>query len=135
MKITELKTFVVDAYRANYVFVKIHTDSGIYGVGEGTVEMKERTVAAAIDELGRYLIGQDPFRIEHHIEMMNRESYWRTGVILRNALAAVEAAADSDEAGHAFQSEAGHLFRREAGQRSDLKPATPGVEPLGQGND
>jgi hypothetical protein len=44
-------------------------------------------------------------------------------------------AADSDEAGHAFQSEAGHLFRREAGQRSDLKPATPGVEPLGQGND
>jgi len=45
------------------------------------------------------------------------------------------ASADSDEAGHAFQSEAGHLFRREAGQHSNLKPATPGVEPLGQGND
>jgi ParB-like chromosome segregation protein Spo0J len=35
--------------------------------------------------------------------------------------------ADSDEAGHAFQSEAGHLFRREAGQGSDLMPATRGV--------
>jgi hypothetical protein len=32
--------------------------------------------------------------------------------------------ADSDEAGHAFQSEAGHLFQREAGRASDLKPAT-----------
>jgi hypothetical protein len=32
--------------------------------------------------------------------------------------------ADSDEAGHAFQSEAGHLFQSEAGQGSDLKPAT-----------
>jgi len=35
--------------------------------------------------------------------------------------------ADSDEAGHAFQSEAGHLFRREAGRDSDLMPATRGV--------
>jgi hypothetical protein len=35
--------------------------------------------------------------------------------------------ADSDEAGHAFQSEGGHLFRREAGRYSDLKPATLGV--------
>ena len=33
-------------------------------------------------------------------------------------------AADSDEAGHAFQSEAGHLFRSEAGRGSDLMSAT-----------
>jgi hypothetical protein len=32
--------------------------------------------------------------------------------------------ADSDEAGHAFQSEAGHLFRSEAGRGSDLMWAT-----------
>lgn len=32
--------------------------------------------------------------------------------------------ADSDEAGHAFQSEAGHLFRGEAGRGSDFMPAT-----------
>jgi hypothetical protein len=37
--------------------------------------------------------------------------------------------ADSDEAGHAFQSEAGHLFRYEAGRDSDLKPATPCLLP------
>jgi len=33
-------------------------------------------------------------------------------------------AADTDEAGHAFQSEAGHLYRSEAGHRSDLMSAT-----------
>jgi len=50
------------------------------------------------------------------------------------ALPSVESAeaADSDEAGHAFQSEAGHLFRREAGRGSDLKPVTFGVVPLGR---
>jgi hypothetical protein len=32
--------------------------------------------------------------------------------------------ADSDEAGHVFQSEAGHLFRCEAGRCSDLMSAT-----------
>jgi hypothetical protein len=43
------------------------------------------------------------------------------------------AIADSDEAGHAFQSEAGHLFRREAGRGSDLKPATLGAVSSGLG--
>jgi transposase len=38
-------------------------------------------------------------------------------------------AADSDEAGHAFQSEAGHLYRSEAGHRSDLMSATGGLLP------
>jgi hypothetical protein len=33
-------------------------------------------------------------------------------------------AADSDEAGHAFQIDAGHPFRSETGHGSDLKPAT-----------
>ncbi len=92
MKITALKTFVVHAFRCNWVFVKLETDEGIYGVGEATVEMRETTVASAVDELGRYLAGKDPFAIEHHVHLMNRDSYWRTGVILRTAISAVEGA-------------------------------------------
>jgi hypothetical protein len=42
----------------------------------------------------------------------------------RHLSAKMVVVADSDEAGHAFQSEAGHLFQREAGRDSDLKPAT-----------
>jgi hypothetical protein len=37
--------------------------------------------------------------------------------------------ADTDEAGHAFQSEAGHLYRSEGGHRSDLMSATGGLLP------
>lgn len=92
LKITGLKTFVVDAYRCNWVFAKIETDQGITGIGEGTTEMNEQTVAAAIQAMGRYLQGKDPFAIEHHAHILQRESYWRDGVILRSALAAVEAA-------------------------------------------
>ena len=92
MKVTGITTHIVDAYRANYVFVRITTDAGMSGVGEATVEHREPTVAAAIDELARHLVGQDPFRIDHHIEVMTRDSYWRTGVILRSALSAVELA-------------------------------------------
>jgi galactonate dehydratase len=92
MKITRLQTYVVDAFRANYVFVRLTTDSGLDGLGEGTLEMKEPTVAAAIEQLGTYLIGRDPFRIEQHVEVLTRDSYWRTGPVLRSAVAAVEAA-------------------------------------------
>ena len=35
MKITDIKTFNVYTYRTNYVFVKIETDEGISGIGEG----------------------------------------------------------------------------------------------------
>jgi galactonate dehydratase len=83
---------VVYVYRCNWVFVKLYTDSGIEGVGEGTLEGREPTVATAIEELGRYLVGQDPFAIERHIEIMNRDSYFRSGAVLRSALSAVEGA-------------------------------------------
>jgi galactonate dehydratase len=92
MQITALRTHVVDAFRANFVFVVLETDSGLKGVGEGTLEMRERAVAAMIEECGRALIGQDPFAAEHHVETMLRESYWRTGPVLRSALSALEGA-------------------------------------------
>ncbi len=92
MKISDIRTYVVHAFRCNWVFVKISTTDGISGVGEGTLEMRETTAAEAIGELSRYLVGQDPFAIEHHIHIMNRESYWRSGVVLRTALSAVEGA-------------------------------------------
>jgi galactonate dehydratase len=92
MKITGLKTFIVDAFRANYVFVKITTDSGLHGVGEGTVEHRERAVSAAIEEFLPTIINQDPFATDALVERMGRMSYWRTGVIIRSAIAAIEAA-------------------------------------------
>ena len=92
MKITELRTFMVDAGRTSWVFVKLYTNDGHEGVGEATLEWRERTLVQAIEEVGSFLIGQDPFRTEYLIERMNRDCYWRTGAVFRSALSAVEAA-------------------------------------------
>lgn len=92
MKITKLQTFVVDAARANYVFLKIETDEGLTGVGEGTIEMGEKTLSARIMEMEPYLLGKDPFQIDRHIQTLLRDSYWRTGVYNRSAVAAIDAA-------------------------------------------
>ena len=42
MKITDIKTFTVDCFRTNWVFVKVYTDEGITGIGEATLEYKEK---------------------------------------------------------------------------------------------
>lgn len=92
MRITGLKVFVANASRTNFVFVKLTTDAGIDGVGEATLEWRTKTVVAALEEYERFLVGKDPFAIEHLIETMHRDSYWRTGAVFRSALGALEAA-------------------------------------------
>ena len=92
MKITEIKTFVANAYRTNFVFVKLYTDEGITGVGEGTLEYKEHALLGAVEDLKGYLLGKDPRRIEEHVFHMYRDSYWRTGPVLMSAISAVEMA-------------------------------------------
>lgn len=42
MKVTDIKTFAVDCFRTNWVFIKVYTDEGIDGVGEATLEYKEK---------------------------------------------------------------------------------------------
>ena len=64
MKITEIKTIVVDCFRTNWVFVKVMTDEGLYGIGEGTLEYKEATLCAAIHDLEHGLVGKDPMNTE-----------------------------------------------------------------------
>ncbi|MCK9356730.1 MAG: galactonate dehydratase [Dehalococcoidia bacterium] len=109
MKITDIKTFVVNAYRTNFVFVKMYTDEGVTGVGEGTLEYKEQALVGAINDLKPYLIGQDPRQIEKHVYMMYRDSYWRTGAVLMSAISAVEIAM-WDISGKVFGVPVSHLL-------------------------
>lgn len=92
MKITKVKTFVCNAFRTNFVFVKIETDSDIYGWGEATLEYKESTVVAAIGDLEHWLIGKDPHNIELFRHDCYRDAYWRGGPVLMSAIAGVEMA-------------------------------------------
>lgn len=92
MKITAIDTLICDVYRTNWVFVKVTTDEGLVGVGEATLEMREQTVAAAVKELEREMVGKDPHNIEALWHDAYRDAYWRGGVVLQSALAGVEMA-------------------------------------------
>ena len=63
MKITEVRVILTCPTR-NYLFVKILTDEGVYGVGEGTLNGSELAVATAIEHAAELLIGRDPMRTE-----------------------------------------------------------------------
>jgi galactonate dehydratase len=92
LKITGLKTFVVNTGSNNWVFCKVHTNGGLVGLGEGSVTSKELTVAAAIQEHERFLVGKDPTDIELLWQGMYRNPRWRGGPILNSAISAVEIA-------------------------------------------
>ena len=92
MKVTAIKTFICNAFRTNFVFVKVETDSGLHGWGEATLEYKELTIQAAIHDLESYLIGKDPHNIEAFRHDCYRDAYWRGGPVLMSALAGVEMA-------------------------------------------
>ena len=92
LKITGLKTFVVNVGSVNWVFCKILTNEGLTGLGEGSVTSKEATVAQAIQEHERFLLGKDPTEIELLWQGMSRYPRWRGGPILNSAISAVEIA-------------------------------------------
>jgi galactonate dehydratase len=89
-KITKLEIIPVHSLRT--IFIKMHTNAGIIGIGEGTVEGKITTVMAAIKELEQYLIGKDPRRVSHHWQAMYRHEFYRGDVVLTSAISAVDIA-------------------------------------------
>jgi len=89
MKITKLTTYRVPP---RWMFLKIETDEGVTGWGEPVVEGRARTVEAAVHELGEYLVGQDPRRINDLWQVMYRGGFYRGGAILMSAIAGIDQA-------------------------------------------
>ena len=89
MKITEVKTYLTGR---GWIFVKILTDEGIHGVGEGGGW--PRVVATAVEDLAPVLIGEDPFHIEKlwHKLFVSRSGVAMTGMVAGGALSALEMA-------------------------------------------
>ena len=92
MKVVEIKTYIMDSPGREYVFVKVQTDEGIHGWGEGTLEMKQGTVAAAVTDLQGFILGEDPTRIDYLWQRMYRHGFWRGGVAILSAISAIEQA-------------------------------------------
>ncbi|WP_454851837.1 galactonate dehydratase [Promicromonospora soli] len=84
-----MTTFVLPP---RWLFLKIETDAGIAGWGEPVLEGRAASVAAAVEELSDYLIGQDPRRIEEHWTVLYRAGFYRGGGIHMSALAGIDQA-------------------------------------------
>ena len=87
MKITQVEPLSVD----RFLFVKVHTDAGITGIGESGSWGFLEASKAAIEKFGRYLVGEDPLRIEHHWQYMYRFAHFR-GAAIMGALSALDIA-------------------------------------------
>ena len=95
VKITGVKVFAVsltpDSDRP-YVFVKIETNKGVVGWGEGTLEGKAGAVIACIDDFKEFLIGKDPMQVEHHWQSMYVHSFYRAGPVMGSAISGIDQA-------------------------------------------
>lgn len=89
MKITALKTYLVPP---RWLFLKVETDAGIAGWGEPVLEGHAETLAAKIAELGDFVIGLDPRRIEDIWQMIYRNGCYRGGPVLMSALSGLDMA-------------------------------------------
>src|SRR2546426_4100915 len=89
LRITRLETFLV---KPRWLFLKVHTDAGIVGLGEPILEGRALTCAKAVEELAPYLIGKDPRHVVHHWQAMYRHAFYRGGPILTSAMSGVDQA-------------------------------------------
>ena len=93
VKITGVRTLVVNAEMRNWVFVRVETDApGLYGWGEATLEWKTRAVVGAVQDLEPLILGRDPRDVAQLTRIMNKHGFWRIGVIGKTAISGIEVA-------------------------------------------
>jgi len=89
VKITKLETFLV---KPRWLFLKVHTNVGVVGLGEPITEGRALTCATAVKEIEPYLVGKDPRAAVHHWQAIYRHAFYRGGPILTSALSGIDQA-------------------------------------------
>ncbi|MEK4947117.1 MULTISPECIES: galactonate dehydratase [Bacilli] len=88
MKITDIKVYKI---KPRWIFIKISTDEGIDGWGEMISGTKTETVVAGAYEMGKRIIGRNPFEIERIWQELHR-SFFRGGPINGTIVSGIEMA-------------------------------------------
>ena len=87
MQIERIESFFIGG---GYV-VRLTTDTGLTGIGQTACWGYPEAVGQIVNAFERYLIGQDPLRIEHHWQHLYRMSPFR-GTALTGAISAIDIA-------------------------------------------
>src|ERR1700738_158925 len=92
MQITKVHTYLAGNPWKNWLFAKVETDAGIYGIGEGTLNYFAKTIEAGIHELSPLIIGMDPFQVELIVQRLVRDVYSEGAQVHMCAVSAIEIA-------------------------------------------
>ena len=92
MKIKSIDTFTIGAGWKNWLLVRVNTDQGLHGIGEGTLNGFIRTTESAVRELEHLAIGQDPRQVNALAKSLMESVSLDGGHIHRTAIAAIEVA-------------------------------------------
>jgi len=92
MQITSIETYIAGNPWKNWLFAKVATSDGVYGIGEGTLNYFGKTVEAAIHELKPLVLGMDPFQVEIISQRLIRDVYSEGAQVHMCAVAAIEIA-------------------------------------------
>ncbi|EPR77475.1 Gluconate dehydratase [Leifsonia rubra CMS 76R] len=87
--ISSVETFSV---APRWLFVRIETDDGVVGWGEGSLEGNSDIVRTAVAQFAEYLVGRDPSRIEDHWQVLTKGGFYRGGAVLASAVSGIDQA-------------------------------------------
>ncbi len=92
MRIEQAEVIVTSPDR-NFITLKLTTDTGITGLGDGTLNGREPAVVSYLkDSVAPLLIGRDAHQIEDTWQFLYRSAYWRRGPVTMAAISAVDVA-------------------------------------------
>jgi galactonate dehydratase len=93
LKIIRVTPLVLGTPWRNLTFVKLETDTGLYGVGEVRLNNRTNALLGYLHEaIPRYVIGIDPFEIEAFTSRMMTNDFGRMGEITMSAVSILEIA-------------------------------------------
>ncbi len=92
MEITSLDTIIVQAgSNRTWAFVEVHTDNGLFGVGEASQSRLDAGIIAQIHDLEPLLIGKNPLDLREQLPLLVRQP-WVMGRVRHAAVSAIDQA-------------------------------------------
>src|SRR5262245_60912030 len=90
MKITDIKTFLVGAGGRNWIYVKVLTDQGVFGIGEAYSAGPDEATVKVIEDFKLWLVGQDPRNVQYLFDVMYNTTRFPGGIITNSAISGIE---------------------------------------------
>ena len=90
MKITDILTFHCSDGTRNTIFVQVHTDEGLVGVGEPYTIGPDEGILALLESIKPWFVGQDPSRIEWLLRRARNSMRFPQGPVGWSALSGID---------------------------------------------